>query len=64
MSEFWEPKIKVCKVDTQVLIQKCWVGPSTKEENSRIIDKVGVCAIHLAKLQLLSSLGFPKDVKS
>ena len=27
MSEFWEPKIKVCKVDIKVLLQKCWVGP-------------------------------------
>ena len=27
MSEFWEPKIKVCKVDIKVLLQKVWVGP-------------------------------------
>ena len=27
MSEFWEPKIKVFKVDIKVLLQKCWVGP-------------------------------------
>ena len=27
MSEFREPKIKVCKVDLKILLQKCWVGP-------------------------------------
>ena len=27
MSEFQEPKIKVCEVDIRVLLQKCWVGP-------------------------------------
>ena len=30
MSEFWEPKIKVCKLDIKVLFQKCWVGPPTR----------------------------------
>ena len=29
MSEFWEPKIKVCKVDIKVLLEKCWLGPPT-----------------------------------
>ena len=52
MSEFREPKIKVCKVDIKVLLEKYWVGPPTHNISGMIIY-VGIDKHHMILSHLL-----------
>ena len=52
MSEFWEPKIKVCKVDIKVLLQNCWVGPPNMMQHQTPEDQNPQSATHSGRQKI------------